>query len=220
MSQKLLRFLLIDRVQEYYFINLTIVTLIFFVFHLEGLKAWTIYDDEPIEAIFSVATFTIMFILVSWGLIKYKDHNFLSDGIEIVSFAPLIGLATVSLMALLISLQAKENLLEITITSILLLKYSIKFLILITYSLLSRYNYTHNRVYKSIKQRLQSAVGSYQVSVQEVMILVIVALLTVFLLTKTAMNPFTQYLIAYSVADTLAQSIEKMRDLGVIKNWI
>jgi hypothetical protein len=218
MTQKLLKFFLIGRVQEYYFINLTIVTLIFFVFHFEGLKAWTIHDDEPIRAIFSVAILTLMLILVSWGLIKNKDHNFLSGGIELVSFAPLLGLTTISLMALLISLQTKDNLLEIIITAVLLLKYGIKFLILILYSFLSRYNYTRNRVYKSIKQRLESAVGNYQTSTQEVMILVVVALLTVFLLTKTAMNPLVQYLIAYSVADTVARSIEKMRDLGVIKN--
>lgn len=218
MSQKLLKVFLIGRVQEYYFINVTIVTLIFFVFHLEGLKAWTIYDDEPVKAVASVAGFTLVFIFLSWALIKYKDHSFLSGGIEIVSFAPLIGLTTVSLMALLISLQTKNNLLEIIITSLLLLKYGIKFLILNTFSLLGRYHFTHNRVYKSIKKRLEDAVGNYQTSTQEVIALAVVALLAVFLLTKTAMNPFAQYLIAYSVADTVAQSIEKMRGLGVIKN--
>jgi hypothetical protein len=218
MAQKLLKFFLIGRVQEYYFINVTIVTLIFFVFHLEGLKSWTLYDDEPTKAIFSVAILSLMFILVSWGLIKNKDHNFLSGRLEIITFVPLIGLTTVSLMALLFSLRTKDNLLEITITSLLLLKYSIKFLILNTYSFLSKYNYIHNRVYKSIKERLESAVGNYQTNAQEVMILVVVTLFTIFLLTKTAMNPFTQYLIAYSIADTVARNIEKMRELGVTKN--
>lgn len=216
--QKLLKYTLIGRVQEYYFVNMTIVTAAFLVFHFEGLKTFTIYNDSPVKATLSVILGSIMVLLFSWILVKVKSHSFMAGSNEVVAFIPLLVLSTVSLLAVSSVLETQSSPLELIISWVLFFWYGTKLSILLLYTFLERLYYTENRLYRSIKQRLEESLGNYQMTGQEVWVLVIAALLAVFLLTKTDMNPFTQYLIAYSVADGVAHTLEKLRGTGVIKN--
>lgn len=218
MVQKLLKFFLIGKVQEYYFINLAVVSLIFFTFHLEVIKDQIVHDEDPVKAAFAMVAVTLALVSISWALVKNKDHAFLTGGTELVSIVPYLTLTIVSLLATVATFHDKVGLIEIVISRTFLLAYGIKLSVMFLYLLLHRYGFKSNLVFKSINQRLNDAVGNYQTSTQEVLIIIAATLPTVFLLSQTSLNPYAQYLSAYLVADMVARAIEKIRTSTVVRN--
>lgn len=209
MVQRLLRLFLIDRVEEYYFTNITVVTLVFLAFHFDELKLFLIGDEGPTETAFYIALGLIFLIFISYVLIKSKDNKDLSEGIEVVSFVPLFILTLVSSVALFMALGDKDNAIETALTAILMIRHGLRLLVLTTFSLMARYGYTNNKFHNAVYTRLQDAMGNYQTSLKEVIAVLTLTILAAVLLTLTSFNPFTEFLLYYFVADTTAKALHK-----------
>ena len=219
MIQKWLRYLLIGKVQEYYFINFTIVTIIYFVFHPLGVKTFFFEQDDSFGALFALPFFVVTFLVICWGLIKKNHLNYAPDDLIITMIGtPTLILSGIGIIAVTDALEAKTSLLEITLVTYLLLRHVLRFGILLIFYLFGRFDMTKNRIYKSILKRLHESLGKYQTSLLEVTTTAFVLIPTVYLLSVSSLGHFAQFLLAFSIAGLTASGLQKIRGSLVIRN--
>lgn len=214
MIQKLLRIFLIDRVQEYYLINFMIISVAFLAFHWSGFMTFIQDSDDPYK-LWGLPIIIGLYAYAAALLVVKQDHKFLNGSLEVISFPPLVILTTVSLMGVILASSGRHSPLETIINFLFLLRYGLRLFILVAYSFMSRNGYTKNRYYKAIKKRLRDSVGDYQVAIPEGIMMLGAGVLIVFVFALTSINPFTQYLIAFMIVQSISGTIQKNRSVNI-----
>ncbi len=219
MVQKLLSFFMVNRIQRYYFINFLVVSLTFCVFHFQGTNSFIQTSDWPFGMAVACLVFAAMYILATWRFIN-KDPTkdpILQDFFHVTIWMPLLVLTIVSVLALVSSLIEKDDPDWLAILSLLwLILYGIRFIITMIYVVLKRFYFDHNFFVRAVERRLNSALGSYRLSPIGTVVTVCAGALIVGLLALSALNSYLQYLLAFTLAQAVAITIQKMLGSGVI----